>query len=486
MSRRVLVVDDNRSIHEDFRKVLAPPPAAQAALDDLEARLFGGDGPSAPTGDGFEVDSAFQGEEGLERVRRACSEGRPYAVAFVDMRMPPGWDGLETIDRLWKVDPELQVVICTAYSDHSWSDIVARLGQRDGLLILKKPFDNVEVHQIAHSMVVKWRLQREVEQRLADLETLVRGRTYELEEANARLRTEMAERQRVESELRMAQKLEAIGQLAAGIAHEINTPIQYLGDSLYFLRGAFEDLSRSNARTAELALGLASQFSVPEVEPAVSRIREEGDLDYLAGEVPKALERAGEATLRVSAIVSAMKEFGRPDHREMAATDLNRAISATLTVANNEYKYVAELVTELGELPPVTCHVGELQQVILNLVVNAAHAIADVVGQWGTRGTLTVRTRLDAAFAVIEVQDTGGGIPEAIRHRVFDPFFTTKEVGKGTGQGLAIARAIVVDKHKGSIGFETEVGRGTTFRLRIPIGGQAGVEVATAAPQSAA
>ncbi|MBI3300896.1 MAG: HAMP domain-containing histidine kinase [Deltaproteobacteria bacterium] len=170
-------------------------------------------------------------------------------------------------------------------------------------------------------------------------------------------------------------------------------------------------------------------------------------------------------------IVRAMKEFSHPGSEEKVETDLNRAIETTITVARNEWKYVAELATDLdSSLPPVPCLPGEFNQVILNLIINAAHAIAVVVSEGSTsKGTITVSTRHDGDWAEIRVSDTGTGIPEAIRAKIFAPFFTTKEVGKGTGQGLAIAHSVIVDKHKGTIGFETEVGRGTTFIIRLPL-----------------
>jgi signal transduction histidine kinase len=174
----------------------------------------------------------------------------------------------------------------------------------------------------------------------------------------------------------------------------------------------------------------------------------------------------------VAIIVRSMKEFAHPDSNEMTDTDLNRAIESTLVIASNEYKYVAEMVTNLGEIPSVLCHAGEVNQAVLNIIVNAAHAIADAVKDTGKLGKITVSTRQEGDSVLISITDTGGGIPEHIRARIFDPFFTTKEVGKGTGQGLAIARSVLVDKHGGDLTMETEVGVGTTFRLRLPVAGK--------------
>jgi signal transduction histidine kinase len=198
-------------------------------------------------------------------------------------------------------------------------------------------------------------------------------------------------------------------------------------------------------------------------------IAEEIDLDYIERHAPGAFEAAADGISRIATIVRAMKEFSHPDDRVKRPTDLNRAIETTLTIACNEYKYLAEVKTELGELPPVFCHVGDIKQVILNLLINAAHAIGDVVGSVGGKGTILIRSVHVGRMARIDIVDTGAGIAEVFRERVFDPFFTTKEVGKGTGQGLAIARSIIVDKHGGELSFESEVGKGTTFTILLPI-----------------
>jgi len=188
--------------------------------------------------------------------------------------------------------------------------------------------------------------------------------------------------------------------------------------------------------------------------------------------VPQAFDRTLEGVGRVAGIVRAMKEFAHPDQREQSSADLNKALLNTLTVARNEYKYVADLETDLGELPPVQCYLSDLNQVFLNLVVNAAHAIGEVIGDSEPKGRITVRSRDLGERVEIAIADTGGGVPEAIRERIFDPFFTTKPVGQGTGQGLAIARSIVVDKHRGSLTFTSVAGQGTTFYIRLPVSGR--------------
>jgi len=274
-------------------------------------------------------------------------------------------------------------------------------------------------------------------------------------------------RQRMEVELRHAQKLESIGQLAAGIAHEINTPIQYIGDNLRFIQEAAAELLGVLDAVPPQGSGGAA------LEAELRAFRERlaaADLDYLRKELPKAARQSLEGVARVSKIVGAMKEFSHPGSETKTLADLNRAIESTVAVSRNEWKYVADLVLELDpHLPAVPCHSGEINQVVLNLIVNAAHAIGSWVGNSGQKGRITVRTRSESGRVAIQVEDTGGGIPEAIRNRIFDPFFTTKGVGKGSGQGLAIAHSVVVDKHGGTIGFDTELGQGTLFTVYLPL-----------------
>jgi two-component system NtrC family sensor kinase len=195
---------------------------------------------------------------------------------------------------------------------------------------------------------------------------------------------------------------------------------------------------------------------------------DQADLAYVLENVPTALSRSMDGIGRVATIVRSMKEFAHPDQKDKAVIDLNQAIASTLAISRNEYKYVAEVETDFGELTPVTCHGGEVNQAVLNLIVNAAHAIADVVRGTDRKGLIRISTRLEPGWVVIAISDTGGGIPEHVRERIFDPFFTTKEVGKGTGQGLFIARSVVTEKHGGTLTFTTQIGAGTTFFVRLP------------------
>jgi PAS domain S-box-containing protein len=280
-----------------------------------------------------------------------------------------------------------------------------------------------------------------------------------------------AEKEEMQLQLLHAQKLESVGRLAAGIAHEINTPTQYIGDNTSFVQQAFGDLTKLIDKWSALVEEAKAGNVRAELLNETEMLAEEIDLRFLCEEIPKALAQSVEGVERVSRIVSAMKEFSHPGTGEKHPADLNKAIESTVTVSRNEWKYVADMVLELEpSLPPVPCLEGDIKQVILNLIVNAAHAVADAVGEGGdAKGIITVTTRADGEWVEIRVADTGTGIPDEAKSKVFDPFFTTKEVGRGTGQGLAIARSAVVDKHNGTITFETEVGRGTTFIIRLPL-----------------
>jgi PAS domain S-box-containing protein len=265
---------------------------------------------------------------------------------------------------------------------------------------------------------------------------------------------DITDRKDAEARMASSDRLESIGRLAAGVAHEINTPIQYLNDSVSFIRDG----------VAELLAYIDELHKTTTARPEASE-----DVDYMREELPPALTRVADGLSRITEIVRSMKNFSHADQREMSEVDLNCAVNSTLVVARSEYRDVADVETDFGEIPRVTCHGGQINQVVLNLVVNAAHAIGDSIKGSGTRGRITVRTREEDGRVVISIADTGGGIPEAIRARIFDPFFTTKEVGRGTGQGLSVSRNVVVKGHGGELDFTTELGAGTTFFVRLPI-----------------
>jgi two-component system, NtrC family, sensor kinase len=288
-----------------------------------------------------------------------------------------------------------------------------------------------------------------------------------------RLIAGMEERERMAVELRIAQKLEAVGQLAAGIAHEINTPVQYIGDSVLFLQTAVADIERLLEAYRTAVAGLPESDALTAARAILMDAERSADLDFVRHEAPKAFERTLEGVKRVADIVRAMKEFAHPDTNEQSAADINHALETTLTVACAEYKYIARISRQFGDIPAVTCNISELNQVFLNLIVNAAHAIQES-GKDAQTGLISIATRADDASVCITIGDNGCGIPEKIRERIFDPFFTTKAVGKGTGQGLSIARSIVVERHGGRIDVRSEENVGTTFEIHLPLAGRKG------------
>jgi PAS domain S-box-containing protein len=318
--------------------------------------------------------------------------------------------------------------------------------------------------------------------RIIDVEVNFQSLDYDGHKAHLAIAQDVTERNRLEVDLRHAQKLEAVGSLAAGIAHEINTPIQFVGDNARFLQDAFTDLTKVLDRYHHLRDAVANGGAGREMVEGVAEAEKAADMDYLLEEIPNALAQSLEGVTRVATIVRAMKEFAHPDQREKTATDLNKALESTLIVARNEIKYVADAQTDFGNLPLVLCHGGDMNQVFLNLLVNAAHAIQERVRGSNRRGVIGVQTRQEGGHALISISDTGCGIPENIRAKIFEPFFTTKEVGRGTGQGLAIARSIVVEKHGGTLTFASEVGKGTTFYIRLPLEKEAKPEEGNHAP----
>jgi signal transduction histidine kinase len=277
---------------------------------------------------------------------------------------------------------------------------------------------------------------------------------------------DVTERQ-AELETRHDQKLESLGRLSAGLAHEINTPIQFVGDNTRFLADSYRDMLELLLVYRECMAPALGEVAWPERTRRAQEAETDADIDYLASEIPAAVRQSLEGVERVASLVQAMKSFSYKDSSEQSYADLNEAVKTTLTVARNEVKYVADVVLDLGEIPEVLCHRGDLNQVFLNLLVNAADALEGKT----ERGEIRISTAAVGSSVVIRFADNGCGIPEPIRQSIFDPFFTTKGVGKGTGQGLALARA-VLDKHSGSIEVQSVMGEGTEFILRLPIAGK--------------
>ena len=284
---------------------------------------------------------------------------------------------------------------------------------------------------------------------------------------------DISQRKNHEDQLNQTRRLESIGQLAAGIAHEINTPVQYISDNIQFLKDSFKDVLALIDSALSVVRGAKTAPIEDSAIAEIEKMMMDTDSDYIIDEIPRAIEQSITGLQRVSKIVSAMKQFCHPGIEEKQASDINKAVENVITVTRNEWKYVADVITELDEtLPLVPCLPGEINQVILNLIINAIDAIKDVIGQReNEKGTIRIRTSHKDSWAEVRISDSGTGIPQEIRSKIFDPFFTSKDVGKGTGQGLAISHSMVVNNHGGTLGFETESGRGTTMIVRLPLRG---------------
>jgi signal transduction histidine kinase len=412
--RRLLVVDDTPSIHQDFRKILTAPEESDE-LVEMESVLFEGL-PARCVPPCFEVDCASGGEEGVRCVRAAVQEGRPYAMAFVDIRMFPGIDGVEATLRMWREEPELQVVLCSAHSDYSWAELARKLGSNERLLILRKPFDHIEVRQMAHSLCEKWELLRASHQRMEDLECKVRERTRALAEANVRLL--------------QAQKLEALGQMSAGLAHEVNNPLSYVLSNLRHIQ---------------------------------QRLEESGGA-ALASDLKEACRDAVTGAERIARIVQDVRLFARKEEPEREPVDVRAVVEQSLAMAGHALGPGIQVIRDFQEVPLVRGSEHGLGQVFLNLIVNAAQAL----GRTATAPCIHVGTRREGEQVVVEVRDNGCGIAPEHMSRLFEPFFTTKPVGTGTGLGLSICHGIVT-RLGGDITVDSAPGQGTTFRVLLPV-----------------
>jgi two-component system NtrC family sensor kinase len=436
-NHRLLVIDDNPSIHQDFRKILQTSTDLTPELHAVESELFGAPIEQDTNKVDFEVSCANTGQDGLAAVEKAIEIGRSFAIAFIDVRMPVGWDGIETAVRICDTDPDIQIVMCTAFSDYSWSEMISKIGQSDRLLILKKPFDSIEVMQLAHALTEKWSLRQMAQARLEQLELLVNERTSELQAANVQLKNEMAERVRAEEALRQAQKMEALGQLAGGVAHDFN-------NLLTVIRGYAQCL-------------IADRQQTPTAFEALTQI-------------DAAAERAANLTSQM--LLFSRKKRLQPEHLNLneVIVQLNKMLRRMLG---------EDIAMQFEHAPrPLGIHADRvmIEQILMNLVVNARDAMPN-------GGRLSIRTEevciteeMQRAmpkakagnFACIIVADTGCGIaPGEISH-LFEPFYTTKEPGKGTGLGLSTVYG-VVKQHEGWIDVQSQPAQGATFKVFLPL-----------------
>jgi signal transduction histidine kinase len=457
----VLVVDDDERILRICGKYL------EGAVGEVLPGTSGG------------IHLVSSGREATELAAAIARRSERIACAVADFLLGEGIDGIDVMARLWELDPDVQCTLMTGAGDLAEAEIVPRIPPEflDKWDFLAKPFSRLEVTQRVRRSICTWRANRDVELREAEnrrlvtrlgrskdtLQRMVSARTRALSDQNADLEEKTKELAKALRDLEMAhamllqqEKMASIGVLAAGVAHELNNPIGFVNSNLGTLGRYCDKLVRLLAAYERRLPG----------DPELEALRREEKLSFVLEDLPVLVRESLEGTERVRKIVADLKAFSHPTDRQVVHADLNECLRSTLNIVHNELKYKARVVTDFGPVPQVRCNPGEINQVFMNLLVNACQAIT-------AQGEIRIATRVDGDAAVVSITDTGCGIPEEIRGRVFDPFFTTKPVGKGTGLGLTISYDIV-RKHGGSLTFESEVGKGTTFHMRLPISGEPG------------
>ena len=464
-NNRILIIDDNPSIHADFRKILCQGQERNQALGATKALLFGDNLPESDQ-TRFEIDSAHQGKEGFEMVQQAIEAGQPYAMAFVDVRMPPGWDGVETIGRIWKVYPDLQVVLCTAYSDYSWAEMIRQIGKSDSLVILKKPFDNIEVLQLAHTLTEKWLLSRQVKSRLNDLDQAMTQRTTELRSANDQLKKEITERMQVECEIAQRKRVEAALQQAKDLAEAANrSKSQFLANMSHELRTPLNAI-----------IGFSEILSDKTF----------GDLNDRQFKYTNNILNSGRHLLQlINDILDLSKvEAGR---MELSRTSFNLAnalanVQAIVkTLANR--KGITLDVELAADLPPMLADEAKFKQILYNLLSNAikftpeAGRVTVVVARETSPEGYPALAPFFAASGEclrVTVADTGIGVHPRDHERIFVEFEQVdSSYGRqqqGTGLGLALTKRLI-ELHGGQIWVESEgiEGKGSSFIVMLPL-----------------
>ena len=559
-NNRILVIDDNPSIHDDFRRILCASVTRNDVMEAAESALFGPE-PERIETPAFEIDSAFQGREGLELVARAADSGRPYAMAFVDVRMPPGWDGVETITQIWRAYPDLQIVICTAYSDYSWEGIVQHLGRSENLVILKKPFDNIEALQLAHALTRKWCLGQQAKIKVEDLDKMVSRRTQELQAANEQLEQEADERRRTQEALCRSEErfskafrsnplgmaiylretercidandqfLQMLGYSAVDIIGQPVAQSRILPDQQQwaavrdllrksqpvrnvectFLSASgsirntllwaelmnvanetcvlliIEDVTERRSLEKQLlqaqkmeAIGQLASGVAHDFNNILTVIQGHAEMVLMAGNLEQktehSLKQVSLASSRAASLTRQLLTFSRKQAVQTRVLNLKDQVESLREMLGRLISEDIHLSCDCApNLPSLLADPCTIEQILINLVVNARDAMKS-----GGRISIAARSiqvdeshartqpgAREGSYLCLSVGDTGCGIPPEVLPRIFEPFFTTKENGKGTGLGLATVYGIARQLN-GWIEVQSELGKGTTMQVYLP------------------
>ncbi|MBF0444419.1 MAG: response regulator [Magnetococcales bacterium] len=449
LNRRVLAIDDDKEVLYAYQEMLGAITKtgsslrAFANISDTDSEIS------------FDITVAHNGLEGIQLVKDSLQENQPFALAIVDMRMPPGPDGLDTAGTIRKLDDRIYIVLITAYTDRSTDEIQRKIPQN--ILILKKPISRDEIRQLAFNLCQAWVRDRDLHDFRCQLEQKVEQRTQALQETAKKLKAR-------EVQLLHGDKMASLGQLSAGVAHEINNPVGFILSNLNTLDDYITQFKVLIEYYEQLALKCGDgpvNRELQALEDKIADFKEKHDLDFALQDVSLLIKGSIGGAGRIKEIVQNLKTFARVEAADRDEVDINDCIKNTLTVIWNELKYTCEVRQNLHKLPKIYCHAGQLNQVFTNLLLNSVQAIAE-------KGIITIESTRDKDSVIVKISDTGSGIDEKDLPFVFDPFFTTKPVGKGTGLGLSISHGII-HEHNGSIVVQSHKGQGTTFTIRLPI-----------------
>ncbi|MCJ8347354.1 response regulator [bacterium] len=435
---RILIVDDNPSIHDDYRKILAAKTSAQEEFDQLSMQLFDDELPPAYKEPIIDLDFAFQGEEAFEMVKVAYKENNPYILIFMDIRMPPGMDGIETIKKVWELHPDQEVIVCTAFTDYSWLDIQAKLNIKNRFLVLKKPFDSIEVKQLASCLIAKSRLGQQNKTVLNDLKI----EKEKVESSYQKLVDETERRQFIEQQLVQAQKMEIVGTLAGGLAHDFNNVLGCIIGTLQLMQMKFQ----------------------------------KDEIDISKDPILKGLITIEDSTNRAQSLVSHLMSISHKHDLSLDPTDLTSSIKKIVKICNNTIDKKIEINVLIDDQKLALADAAQIEQVLLNMAINAKDSMPD--GGSLSFDIDTIKPSDDFLlkypnctgdeFQKIIIRDTGAGIAPDVINKIFDPFFTTKGLGKGTGLGLSMSFQII-QQHNGFIEVFSEQNLGTMFCIYLPI-----------------